>query len=60
MLFFDDPSVKEFMIHVVKHAIGILDSWINKHYNLEKAVICPSCKRKIEVNRENLVNSHKI
>lgn len=60
MSFFDDPSVKDFMIHVVKHTIGIIDSWINHKYDLEKCVICPGCKRKITVNRENLVNSNRI
>ena len=55
MLFFDDPTVKDFMIHVIKHALGILDSWINKQYNLEKCVICPGCNKKIPVNRETLL-----
>jgi hypothetical protein len=54
MLFFNDDTVKDFMIHVVKHSIGILDSWISKQYGLEKCVICPGCKRKVPVNRETL------
>ncbi len=60
MLLFDDPSVKDFMIHVVKHTLGILDSWINSKYQLEKCVVCPGCKRKIPVNRETLLNSNKV
>lgn len=60
MLFFQDETVKDFMIHVVKHCLGIIDSWIAKQYGLEKCVICPGCHRKVAVTRENMVNSNKV
>ena len=60
-MLFDDPSVKDFMIHVVKHSLGIMDSWINKQYQLDKCVICPGCKRKIVIGKDaDLVKSNKI
>lgn len=60
-MIFDDPTVKDFMIQVVKHGIGILDSWINKQYHLEKCVVCPSCNRKIVIGRDaEMVKASKI
>ena len=52
MLFFDDPSVKDFMVQVVKRTIGILDSWITSKYHLEKCVDCPKCRQRIVIGKD--------
>lgn len=60
MSIFDDPSVKDFMIQVVKHCLGIIDGWINKKYNLEKCVVCPGCSKKIVIGKDaDLVKANK-
>lgn len=40
---FDDPSVKLFMIHVVRRSLGNLNTWIAEKYGLGKKVKCPEC-----------------
>ena len=61
MRFFDDPTVKDFMIQVVKRTLGIIDNWITVYYHLDKAVICPDCHRKLVIGKDvELVKSSKI
>lgn len=61
MSFFDDPTVKDFFIQVVKRSIGILDNWIATRYGLEKAVKCPSCQCKIVIGKDaELIKANKL
>jgi len=60
MSIFDDPSVKDFMVQVVKRSIGILDNWITIKYHLEKCVDCPSCQKRIVIGRDaELIRNNK-
>ena len=58
-MIFDDPTVKEFMIEVVKRCLGIVDNWITQKYQLEKCVDCPSCKKRIVIGKDAKLASLK-